>query len=365
MTVAVTAADLYAVEVPAGEVFRIRVAAFQGTTYFVCQLHAGDQTGTGYGFVFNREDGTAMLPLLRHLVESEVLGHPISPREAHRRLVAHLAFTGIAGIGISLVGAIDMALWDLHARASGLSLCQLLGGVAKPLDAYITCGSIDTPPEGVRSEVERAMAAGYSGVKIKVGGDPFEDEARVRAAREVGGPELRLMVDANQVWDFKEARRLIERWRSFDLHWVEEPIDAYDFDGLRRLREESVTSIAVGETYYTAEPFRRLLVDSVADVLTVNPQKVGGITPFLEIIAAANLLGVRVTCHTFSELAGQLLPFAKHVEMVEVVPWMLPLFANAPRIEHGSVLTADGPGLGLDLDLAKIGLVAAAHEHLA
>lgn len=362
----VLSADLFAIEVPAREVFRIRSAAFEGTTYLVCQLHAGDLSGLGYAFVFNREDGIALLPLLRHLVQSELIGRPLPlPRDAHPRLVRHLAFTGVPGIGISLAAAIDMALWDLHAKRSRSSLSGLLGAAAKPLDAYITCGSIDTPPEGIREEVLRAKAAGHGGVKIKVGGDAIEDERRVRAAREAGGPELRLMVDANQVWDLKEAKRLIERWRSFDLHWVEEPIDAHDFEGIRNLREGSVTRIAVGETYYTAEPFRRLLVDSVADVLTINPQKVGGITPFLEVVATANLLGARVTCHTFPELAGQLLALANHVETVEVVPWMLPLFKNAPRLEQGLLLPGDGPGLGLQLDVGSGESRVLAQDHVS
>lgn len=267
------------------------------------------------------------------------------------RLWAHLREAGAGGVTTIALAGVDLALWDLHCGER--SLADVLGRRRAAVPVYGSGVSHYTLEELV-AQARRWKAAGYPAVKIKVGlPDLREDVERVAAVREVIGPDVALMVDANQRWDLLRARRAIEALAPYGLHWVEEPLPADDVAAHVELRRSVDVPIAVGENVHTGYGFRDLLAAGACDVVQPNVVRVGGITPFLRIAELARAYDVPVHPHLLPEISGQLacaLPLPCMVEEVEDASFAaLGLLAEPYPVEiaGGELRAHRGPGLGL------------------
>lgn len=347
----VSSARVSVVRQPCEPPFAIDWIEISETVYIVCELFAEGESGLGFCFTFDAEHALPMANLMAQLAtkcfRSKPTPAPSSVRATLRRM---LSLTGYPGIGISCAAAIETALWDLIVRAAKLDWSSYFGRVAdRRYPAYVTCGSVSSSPYEVAVDVRSAVAQGYHLVKIKVGADEKRDELRLAAAYEAAGDGCRLLIDANQTWTAKSAARLLERWRRYNLVWVEEPLPAHDLAGLAWLRDRVDVSIATGESYYDTATLAEIIERRAADVLTVNPQKVGGVSAFDSIVNACNLACMAVTCHTFGEIAAPLLGNAVNVPAVEIVPWMHGAFSGGPVVVDGELTANSGPGLGVSL----------------
>ncbi|UBU14982.1 mandelate racemase/muconate lactonizing enzyme family protein [Nonomuraea gerenzanensis] len=308
---------------------------------------------TGTGFSWTPQIGAhAVRALLDHDLREALIGLPAQPEVVWDRLWRHLREAGPGGITTVALAGIDLALWDL--RCGERALPDVLGRRRDEVPVYGSGVNLHYPLEELVAQAERWVAAGYRGVKIKVGRpDLAEDVARVAAVREVIGPDRLLMIDANQRWDLHRARRALAALREFDLHWIEEPLPADDVAAHVELRRAIDVPVAVGENVYTTYGFRDLLAAGACDVVQPNVVRVGGITPFLRIVELARAYDVPVYPHLLSEVSGQLalaLPLPVMAEDVEDASFgQLGLLAEPYPVEvSGGVLRAGGhAGLGL------------------
>src|SRR5262249_24960910 len=139
-------------------------------------------------------------------------GALVAPLDLDRALRARLTLFGTRGLQALAVAGIDMAAWDALAIAAGLPLATLLGGETRPIPAYNSLGML--PPDEAADAAAKTVAAGFRGLKIKIGWPSLEqDLAAVRAARRAMPDEIALMVDLNQSLTVAEALR---RGRAFD-----------------------------------------------------------------------------------------------------------------------------------------------------
>src|SRR6185369_4718116 len=179
-------------------------------------------------------------------VAAEIAGRDADPFSIARHLELSFRLLGRQGLVALAMSGIDMALWDIAARAKDLPLARMLGGVERPIQAYDSFGIIDITAD--RGQIERSIQHGFRGIKIKIGGGTIEEDvARVKAVREIIGARVALMVDYNQSLDPAEACRRIARLRDFDLAWVEEPVLAEDLAGHRHVRSTTGMQIQTGE----------------------------------------------------------------------------------------------------------------------
>ena len=171
------------------------------------------------------------------------------------------ASVGRSGVATQALAAIDIALYDLKAKRAGLPLAKLLGAHRDSVRTYNTSGGfLNASIEEVKERASRSIAEGIGGIKIKVGlPDGATDLARVAAVREHIGPDVPLMVDANQQWDRTTALRMGRRLEEFDLDWIEEPLDAYDAEGHAALAAALDTPIATGEMLASVAEHERLI----------------------------------------------------------------------------------------------------------
>ena len=121
--------------------------------------------------------------------------------------------------------------------------------LARGYPAYTTsAGWLGYPDDKVRRLAAEAVAEGWNHIKLKVGSNIEDDERRLRAVREEVGPDVKLMIDANQVWDVAQAIDWVNRLKPFDLWWIEEPTSPDDVLGHAAIRKGvHPVGIATGE----------------------------------------------------------------------------------------------------------------------
>ncbi len=216
-------------------------------------------SGTGYTITVGH-GGRVIQSAIDTLYAEDLVGlDPHDVRAIWQRLYFGKAhWIGRAGATTMAQSAVDIALWDILAKAAGQPLWQLLGGARTgDVPIYNThAGWLNFSIDQLVDEARGLLDRGYTALKMKVGlPDTAEDCRRVRAVRECVG-ETVLMVDANQKWDLQQATLAAERLAEFGLSWLEEPLHPDDIPAHRALKERSTIPIALGEHVYTTHAFR-------------------------------------------------------------------------------------------------------------
>jgi L-alanine-DL-glutamate epimerase-like enolase superfamily enzyme len=170
----------------------------------------------------------------------------------------------------------------------------------------------------------------------------------MRQMREIVGPDIKLIVDANQQWTPKHAIAMGNALAEYAPYWIEDPVPAHDVAGLRQVKDALETRICAGEVYQNVPPFLRLLEGRAADVVMIDLDL--GLTGFLKVAHLAEAHGLPVVNHLASEILAHGVAAVPNGFIVGFYPWAQPLFTTPARIEDGSLVMPETPGLGLELD---------------
>ena len=305
---------------------------------------------TGENLVFTLNDRRTKV--LRQMVDE--LADVVVGRDAGHiagfwaRAWKDINFLGHKGVPVAGISAIDGALWDALGKAAGLPLYRLLGGAQDRVPAYHSGGLwLSRSIDELVAEAQGFVAQGFRAMKMRLGlPDPAEDIARVKAVRDAIGPAVRLMADANQGLTEAQAIRLGRRLEPFDLTWFEEPLPAWDLDGLARVAAALDTPIASGETEYTRYGFRRMLELRSADILMPDLQRVGGVSEFMRVGHMAESHDVAVSSHLFPETSVQVLGALGNATFLEYMPWFSRLYNETLEFQDGSAVVPERPGWG-------------------
>jgi L-rhamnonate dehydratase len=269
---------------------------------------------------------------------------------------------GRFGAALHTMSAIDIALWDIAGQAAGLPISQLLGGRrTDTMTVYASEVMPETPAE-VRKIAERSVLAGYTALKLGWGplGRSLENDLELlTAAREVLGPDRKLMVDGGMGYSVKSAIALLDAVEPLDLYWLEEPIAADDYRGYRRLSDTARIRLAAGEADSGISAFRALVEQGHVDVLQPDLARCGGFTVGRQIIDLARETGVEVVPHCFSTgvLVASSLHFTAALDKptlsefsVAQSPLVGELLATPFELLEGRLAIPTAPGLGIELN---------------
>nr|WP_231293214.1 dipeptide epimerase [Sporosarcina sp. P33] len=210
--------------------------------------------------------------VITHVFTPLLAGQDISRRE----LLLEKVQQSIIG-NTSAKAAVDMAIYDLFAQFCGLPLMNALGGYHCNLTTDLTV-SVGSPAEMANEAAEHA-AKGFRILKVKVGtGSLQQERERIQAIRQAVGPHIAIRLDANQGWSSKEAIRLIRQMEDdgFNLELIEQPVAAYDVEGLRDVTRQTSTPIMADESLFSAMDAVKLLKMRAVDVLNIKLMKSGG-----------------------------------------------------------------------------------------
>ena len=211
---------------------------------------------------------------------------------------------------------LDIALWDIMAKAGGQSIAKLLGAQKFKILAYASTGVMLAPDQ--RAErVQKLLDQGFKAVKIRFHHpDPYEDIKVVESVRKAVGNSLEIMVDANQgwkmpwdttaPWDYMHAYQVAKELEDLNVYWLEEPLPHYDFRGLARLRKKTKIRIAGGEMNRRWHDFKEMNTLGSLDVYQPDVVLTGGITGVRRIAGWVQKNGVWFSPHTWSNGIGLL-----------------------------------------------------------
>jgi D-galactarolactone cycloisomerase len=278
------------------------------------------------------------------------------------------------GIARGLLGALDIATWDLKGKLLGQSIATLLGGARREsVPAYASLHnyseSVDCGEE-LEALVNDARARGFRALKLKIGGRSLaEDERYLRLARETGGRDFGLMADANQCYELPQATRMARVLEELAYAWFEEPLRRTDVEGYRQLRAHVDIAIAGGEGAQSAADLQELLAARAVDITQPDVAGVGGISEARHLARTAALWGAMPTWHVWNSplvqvatlhlLANQAPwrgmstdPQAAPLEVTTMPnPMRGALLQDAPRIQpDGTFRVPTRPGLGVEVD---------------
>lgn len=265
---------------------------------------------------------------------------------------------------------LDLALHDLIGKALGVTVGTLLGGrhsARVPVSVEIAGG----PPDAMADECQRFMKQGVRAFKAKVGGHPDEDAERLQVIRDAVGPYVSLRADANQGYTPKEAIRLCRLAERHDvgLELLEQPVAAWDLQGMALVRRSVDTLIEADEGCYTAHDAMQLVRHEAVDVINIKIGKAGGLLHAKKIAAVAEAAGLKCVLGTAFGLG---LEMAAKLHLAASIPGVLdavefteiglhPNLLAPPHdallalpLEDGCLPVPDGVGLGVVLDAAAV-----------
>lgn len=268
---------------------------------------------------------------------------------------------GRKGLPIMAISAVDVALWDLIGKATGLPVWRLLGGKTKATIPVYSTGN----------DVAFYHQLGFRGFKLAMPYGPADGAEGMRKnvelverSREIVGAESEIMLDCYMAWNVEYTVRIARLLEPYRVRWIEECLPPDDYEGYAELaRRIDSTTVATGEHEYTRWGFKELIARRCCHILQPDLAWVGGITEARKIAAMASAWGLEVIPH-----AGGLQPWALHfiasqvncpqAECVvignagesEPVRSLYPFLHGVPLPQNGAINPTDTPGIGVTVD---------------
>jgi L-alanine-DL-glutamate epimerase-like enolase superfamily enzyme len=273
--------------------------------------------------------------------------------------------------------AADLALHDIVGKALNIPVCKLIGGSYTEKIALHWPIGIGAPKE-IEEEVLKGMAAGYKAVKMKVGKDAKQDIEMVKTVREAVGPDVVIVVDANQAYDVKRAIRIIRQMERFDIQRVEQPVHYRDLDGMAMVRRAVEVPIGACESAITPQDIIQIIKKEAADFLNFKVMRSGGFYPSKAIVQMATAAGIFCAGSTMLGMGIELAAdahFAASTIALGPSPYrfhgiasgILKLFNTVdssgitrdivngtPTIANGFLTVPKAPGLGITLNKGNL-----------
>lgn len=333
-----------------------------GSRQYLLVRVACDDGHEGIGATYcGDKGGVVSVAAVESLLAPLLIGKdPFAVEALWHEMYAEALLQGRAGAVVRALSALDIALWDHNAKAAGLPLWKFFGAFRRgAVPAYASGGyyyGADEPGNLAR-EMRGYLDAGFTAVKMKVGRASLSDDrARVAAVRETVGPDVLLMMDANNGWsDLPTALRFLRAVEPFDPYWIEEPFGPDDIDNHARLARQTPIAIASGEIEAGRWRFREWVRQEAVQILQPDVFACGGFSEWRRIAAFAASCGLPVCTHAWHDFHAPLVASAPNALFTEVftdarivnLQWLL----DAPlAIRDGTLVLSEKPGLGFGFD---------------
>lgn len=317
----------------------------------------------GWGESCSGADVESVHSTLRAM-EPFVLGRSPWESEAMRADLWHAGLWSFRKPTASFAYAgIDMALWDVCGKACDQPLYNLLGGKIRDSVSYFYYLSWG-PAEDLAAQCHDGVRKGYDIFYLKVGVDIRAELEMVSVVREMIGPERRLRLDANGSWGVNEAIRNLAELDSFDIDFIEQPVHPNPLSNMLEVRNRSMVALSANEGLWSAEDAYEQITRRTADVFCFSPYWVGSLVQFQRISCVAGFERLKVCKHTHGEL-GIAAAACQHVLLT--LPSIVEGHQQTAQMMQDDILTSSlpiatgpawgvptGPGLGIQVDLAKL-----------
>lgn len=333
--------------------------------------------GWGEAFAQGLEAPEIAVSVIEHALKPEIMGrNPLDTQVIWHELYTRTRDFGRKGSVVAAISAIDIALWDIAGKFYQQPIYQLLGGaVRRQITPYAT-GFYRIKGQGeaarLREEAKQHQLAGFSAMKIKLGFGLSDDIHVMRQIADVlSETDIKLMVDTNHAYGYKDALRLGRVLEELNVYWYEEPVVPEDIESYAQLRKQLDIAIAGGENEHSVYGFQSLFTARALDIAQPDIGSCGGITAARDIVAMAQSHGVSVNPHVWGSAVAQAaslqliatLPIAHHnlfpaEPMLEYDrsnhPFRQKLIQAPWSIQNGIITVPDGPGLGIEVQMETV-----------
>ena len=254
--------------------------------------------------------------------------------------------------------AVDIALHDLFTKSTHIQLKDFIGGFRDEIETCFTVviGSVEKSVEDARRLVEEEK---FKILKVKIGVNPEEDIARIKAIREAVGDEPRIRVDANEGYSVETAITTLNELQQYDIEFIEQPVAADDLEGMAKVRDKVEIPIMADESVREPEDVSQIIEHQCADMINIKLMKAGGIHNGLKIASMAAEAGMVCQIGCFIETSigiAAATHVALAVENIKFADLDGHLFLKEDvvgdfQLTHGGInRVSSEPGLGLVID---------------
>lgn len=298
--------------------------------------------------------------------EYDLIGqNPLGTLELWDRLRLSSYYWGRMGITQSIIGGIEMALWDLKGKYLGVPVYELLGGKVHDEIPVYASGGNNKPFDQLKEEMESYVTAGFRAVKIRINLLETSDqiEEKVAFCRETLGPEIGLAVDAGQglakvPWSVKTVLEIARRIERYRLLWIEEPAEVTNYEGFAEIRRRIGIRVAGGETVTSLTEAEAYLNAGALDLFQPDAAMIGGLNIFRHVAQKCERSFIPIAVHAWCGAVGIMGNYhaafaSRNCEILELSGQANPLrdelLVDPFTIINGKLQAPTSPGLGVFL----------------